>query len=151
MVNRPKIITILASLWLALGVIFIIPLCPVSYLLIIVIFTGNPSYDPGLYRACLIWVLIMIIFLLTFSILSLRQWHSIFKLKKSAIERSLILSSIVLIFWGCITMAVFVLQNSTIEYNLLIFITIILCSILIVDISIIILSISPLVKKFLKA
>ena len=148
MVNKPKIITILGSLWLALGVIFIIPLCLASHLLLL-IFTGDPSNDPGLYRACLIWVLIMFIFLLSFSILSLRQCYSIFKLKKSAIERSLIISSIVLIIWGCVTIAVFGFQINTIENMLLIFIKIMLCSILIIDI-IIILSISPSVKEFLK-
>jgi hypothetical protein len=148
MVNKPKIITVLARLWLALGIIFIINVFFFTGFLIYAILSDG-SNDPGLYRACLIWTLIFIIILLLFSILSFIQWGFLSNLKKSTIKRSLILSFVTLLIWvGPTIYFVYAIHSSTV--SLWYILPFSLCSILFVDIFIIAISVSSIVKEFIK-
>ena len=146
---KPKIITLLARLWLALGVILTIILCVVSYLLLLIL-TEDPSSDPGLYGACLMWTLIFIILLLLFTVLSFVQWDSISKFKKWAIKRSLLLSFISLLIWiGPIIYFLNTVYFSS-PVSIWYIFPVSLCSILTIDIAIIVVSITPPVREFLK-
>ncbi|KYK29836.1 hypothetical protein AYK20_09600 [Thermoplasmatales archaeon SG8-52-1] len=149
MVNKPKIITILARLWLALGVIFTIILCFVIYLLLLIL-TGDPSSDPGLYGACLMWTFIFIILLLLFTVLSFVQWDSISKFKKWAVKRSLLLSFISLLIWLGPVIYFLNTVHFSASVSLWHIFPVSMCSILIVDIVILVVSLSPAVKEFLK-
>jgi len=158
--NKPKIITKLSRLWLVLGGLFIISLCFVSLLSFDILKEGNPDTNAilygtptagsSLYDACMVFSFIIIIFLLLFAVLSFKQWYSVDKGKKSAIERSLILSSVLLLIWGCITIYVVYILTTATELSWIIGPYVLLFSILIVDIAIIVVSRSPSVKEFLK-
>ncbi|KYK24033.1 hypothetical protein AYK24_06880 [Thermoplasmatales archaeon SG8-52-4] len=146
--TKLKIITILARLWFTLGVIFTINFLFLIGFFIYAILTSSSKYS-FLFIVCSIWLLILIFVLLFFSVLSFVQWDSISKFKKWAVKRSLPISFIFLLFWlGPVLY--FVSETSFYPLSFWDIFLVSMCSILIVDIVILVVSLSPAVKEFLK-
>ena len=150
--EKPKFIVKLSRLWLFLSILLFAKTIFMGAWLIFIIFTTDKINDPSLYWGCMTYLLILVIALLCFSIISLKKQRSINKGDKSAIRGGFILSFVfLLIFGGITTYLIWSSLNSSwpIEIWLLSILILLFLSV-IVNIAIIVISLSPPVKEFLK-
>lgn len=150
--EKPKAITRLVWLWLFLGGIFFFASIVFLIFLIKIIFAEHTS-EPGMWTACLTAFLVIIILCITFGLFSLKIWRSIKKGSKSAIKDGFILSTVsLLIFSGPFVFLV----SMGLGYSFPPFVSgeilpyVLLFLILIFDTIIMVISLTPSVKAFVK-
>jgi len=150
--ERPKFIIKLSRLWLFLSILLFLKTIFVGTWLIFIIITTDTINDPSLYWGCMTYLFIVVVVQFCVSIISLKKQRSINKGDKSAIKGGFILSVIFLLIFGCITIYLIwaALEFSWPVEIWLLSIIILLFLTLIIDITIIVVSLRPPIKEFLK-